>query len=283
MHHLRSISRLIPAIVVTTLLSACDDSNDVDAICANNEAICTDLNSDQWCQTERNTLITARFNAQEDTTGQAQYLLLSALSDFQECIKIAALIEPRTHPELKTLRVSAMLSTYDELIALEQQTLSSNDPYVLNYHWQSHNNEAAKKRFMSLAKEQHFNDPALYFSLANIYDRNTTRSITYLLKGISLLGNNNQLVEDNKMTDKLVYGLITAYMHERRYARAYLWSQVAIALEVENINLTLFNQNKLSDVDKVRITELAEQVTEQIEDKQFNDEDYEYTLSLVGF
>ena len=222
MLRLLSNNRLILIIALSSLLTACSKPDDIVTICENDNALCQDLNSDKWCQKERDNLIIARFNATESKTEQEQYALLTSLNDYQECIKIAALIEPRQHPELKAQRVAAMLSTYDELIALEKETLTSNDPYILNYHWVAHNNEKSKQRFIRLAKKQSFSDPALYFAIANIYDTNANKAIENLLKGICLLN------ENHVMTTKLLYGLITAYMHERNYKRAYMWSQVAI-------------------------------------------------------
>lgn len=275
MYRIFSISRLIPVIAITSLLTACGDSGGVVTICENDDALCQDLNSDPWCQRERESLISARFNLKQDETEQTQYSLLTSLSTYQECIKIAALIEPRTHPELKTLRVSAMLSTYDELLALEKQTLSSDNPYILNYHWVTHNNEAAKRRFIAISKKQSFDDPVLYFAIANIYGNNTGKVIINLLKGIHLLG------DDPEMTTKLIYGLITAYMHQRNYDLAYLWSHVAIILEVENINLTLFTHNKISQIKKTRLEVLATRIAEQIREQEFTDESYKHILSSV--
>jgi len=288
MSRLRSIRRLIPMIVITSLLTSCSDPHDAVTICANDDAICADLNTDEWCQTERYDLITSRFEMKTNTSERAQYSLLTALSGYQECIKIAALIEPRTHPELKTERVAAMLSTYDDLIVLEKQTLSSNNPYILNYHWVSHNNENAKQRFIALSKQQRFDDPALYFAIANIYGNNTDKAIANLLKGITLLGNNvqfnnSQLDDSSDMTTKLFYAIITAYMHKRDYQLAYLWSQVALISDIKNINLSLFNNHKITISEQRRLDKLAARVAEQIEDKQFTDKSYEYTLSAVGF
>ena len=275
MYRLFSIGRLIPVIAITSLLAACGEPNDVVTICENDDALCQNLNSDTWCQRERDSLITARFHLKQDETEQAQYSLLTSLSAYQECIKIAALIEPRTHPELKTLRVSAMLSTYDELLALEKQTLNSNNPYILNYHWVTHNNEAAKRRFITLSKKQSFDDPELYFAIANIYDNNTDKATENLLKGIRLID------DDHEMTTKLIYGLITTYMHQRRYDLAYLWSHVAIILDVKNINLTLFTHNKIPQIKKVRLEELATRIAVQIEEQEFTDKSYQYILSSV--
>ena len=296
MHRLRSISRLIPAIIITGLLTSCSDPYDAVAICENDGAICADLNTDKWCQTERNDLIASRFEAQTNASEQAKYALLTALSDYQECIKIAALIEPRKHPELKTQRVSAMLSTYDELIALEKQTRSSNNPYILNYHWVSHNNEDAKQRFIALSKQQSFDDPALYFAIANIYNNNSDKAIANLLKGIALLDDNaqfnssqldnaqlgNSRLDNSAMTTKLLYAIITAYMHKRNYQLAYLWSQVALISDIKNINLSIFNKHKITTSEQRRLDKLAAKIAEQIEDKTFTAKSYEYTLSAIG-
>ena len=283
MHRSLSIHRLISIIAISGLLASCSDPNDVVSICENNSAICQDLNSDKWCQSERDNLIISRFNLQQNTSEQNQYSLLTSLNDYQECIKIAALIEPRQHPELKTQRVAAMLSTYDELLAVEKDTLSSNNPYILNYHWQSHNNKNARQRFITLSKQQTFTDPLLYLALANIEDYNVDKSISHLLQGISLLDDDDDYNDNNKMTAKLLYGLITAYMQKRSYQRAYMWSHTAIMLDVENINLTLFNQHKIAQTEKARLEKLAQKLGKQIETQQFTAESYQQTLSTAGF
>jgi len=278
MHRFLSIHRLISIIAISGLLVSCSELNDVVSICENDSTICQDLNTDKWCQSERDNLIVSRFNLKQNTSEQGQYSLLTSLNDYQECIKIAALIEPRQHPELKTQRVAAMLSTYDELLAVEKDTLSSNNPYILNYHWQSHNNKNARQRFITLSKQQTFTDPLLYLALANIEDHNVNKTIRHLLQGISLLDGNG----NNKMTTKLLYGLITAYMQKRSYERAYMWSHTAIILDLENINLTLFNQHKIAQTEKGRLEKLAQKMGKQIETQQFTAESYQQTLSTAG-
>ncbi|QFI36635.1 DUF2989 domain-containing protein [Moritella marina ATCC 15381] len=277
MHGIRFIHRLISTVAVTSLLIACDAPDNVATICGNDKTMCADLNTDEWCQAERNELITQRFTVKENTNDQAQYRLLTALNDFQECIKIAALIEPRTHPELKTQRVAAMLSTYDELLALENKTLTSNNPYILNYHWVAHNNEQSKQRFIALSKQQHFDDPALYFAIANIYDNKNDKAIANLLKGISLISEHS-----SDMTTKLLYAIITAYMHKRDYALAYLWSQVAMHSDVENINLGLFNKHKITPSERRRLDVLAVTVAEQIAEQEFTTDRYTQMRSVAG-
>lgn len=280
MRYLLPICRLIPIIVMTSLLAACSEPSDVEILCENDNAICQNLDTELGCQKEREKLIMARFGMQQAETEQTQYALLTSLNMYQECIQLIVLMKPRQNAKSTNQRVSAMLSTYDELLRLEAQTLDSNNPYILNYHWVSHNNETAKQRFIALSKKQSFDDPALYFAIANIYNNNTyntNNAIVNLLKGISLLDDNNT------MATKLVYALITTYMHQRNYDVAYLWSQVAIILDVENINLTLFNHNKISKIKKVRLEGLATTIAEQIENQAFTDESYQYTLSSIGF
>ena len=111
MYRIFSISRLIPVITITSLLTACGDSGGVVTICENDDALCQDLNSDPWCQSERESLISARFNLKQDETEQTQYSLLTSLSNYQEGTKIAALNDPRTHPKIKTIHNSAKLKT----------------------------------------------------------------------------------------------------------------------------------------------------------------------------
>lgn len=269
--------RLITIIAATGLLASCENPNDVKVICKNDSAICQDLNADKWCQSEKNNLITARFNLKTTNNEPAQYALLMSLNHFQECIKIAALIEPRQHPELKTQRVSAMLSTYNELQALEKLTLASNDPHILNYHWVANDNEGAKQRFIALSKHQTFTDPALYVAIANIYDNNNDKLLENLLKGISLVD------ENSEVTTQLLYGLITAYMQQKNYPRAYLWSHIAMTMAVKNINLSLFNHNKVSKLEKQSLEKLAITMAAKISNQKFTVESYQQTLSTAGF
>jgi hypothetical protein len=127
-----------------------------------------------------------------------------------------------------------------------------------------------------LSKQQSFDDPALYFAIANIYSNNTDKAIANLLKGITLLN------KSSAMTTKLLYAIITAYMHKRDYQLAYLWSQVALISDIKNINLSLFNVHKITTSEQRRLDKIAARVAEQIEDNEFTAKSYKYTLSAVG-
>jgi hypothetical protein len=258
---------------------ACSDPNDIDVICKNETALCRDLNEDKWCVPEKEALIRSRFQLQQSDQAFDQYVLLKSLNKFQECIKIVALIEPRQHSELKTKRVLAMLNTYNELISLELMTADSENPYLLYYHWQYLNDDEAKHKLLKQSQEQAFDSAELQFALANIYSNTKTqKTINSLLKGIALVE------DDHKMTTSLLYSLITVYMHKRQYKLAYLWSRVATILDVENINLSLFdNTDKVTSTERVAIDKLAIFIAKQIVEQKFAEENYQTYLSSAEF
>lgn len=271
--------RFLSIISFSVLLVACGDPNDINAICNNDAELCSDLNEDKWCQPEKEALIRSRFQLKQSAQEFDQYVLLKSLNKFQECIKVVAQIEPRQHTALKTKRVLAMLNTYNELLDLEQETEGSENPYLLYYHWQYRNDDMAKKKLLKQSQEQAFDSAELQFALANIYNNaKTQKTITSLLKGIALVE------DDHQMTTSLLYSLITAYMHERQYKLAYLWSRIAVILEIEHINLSLFdNTDKVTNTERVAIDKLAIFIAKQIVEGNFAEENYQTYLSSAEF
>lgn len=279
------MSRLLIILFTTSVLFSCSDPNDVASICDSNNNLCQDLNEDKWCVAEKESLIWARYKINKvDTSSpliaKKQYRLLHALNGYQECIKVVALIEPRKNPQLKSERVVAMISTYEELQNLEKLTSSSENPYLLYYHWQYKNNDEAKSKLIELSKANNFNSAELQFALANVYyDETNEKTILSLLRGISLVDK-----EDINLLTGMHYSLITAYMDEKKYKLAYLWSKAAKLQSIENISLAMFqNTDKVSRSERKIIDLLAQDFADKIQTNSFDDSEYNNYLSAVDF
>lgn len=278
------LKRLLIIVVFSSHLVACGDANTTRVICKNNAELCADLNEDKWCQKEKELIIRDRYAVKTDPRGVNKYHLLKSLSKFQECIKVAALIEPRTHIEIKNQRVNALLSTYDELTKLESETQNSNSPYLLYYHWQYRNDTAAKQRFLAESKRHPFKTAELQLALANVYEgNNKDKVISSLLTAVSLVRDKDLDDDGNPLLSSLLYSLITTYMQDRDYKQAYLWSKIAVNLEAEHINLSLFKSNaKLSPSQRSTLDKLAFFIAQKISQQQFVEASYYQYLASTS-
>jgi len=278
MYRITALCLLIP------LLSACEDPDTISNICANNSSICSDLNNDKWCSNERDSLIRSRQKLKslktETSLGKNQYLALLSLNNYQACINIAATIEPKKNIHLKSKRVEALISTFNELSALEKATKNSDAPYLLYYHWQYKNDKTAKIKLLAQSGNSTFNTAELQFALANIYNnKEIQQTIMSLLKGITFIDKTN-----TQLLTTMHYSLITAFMHEKKYKLGYLWSKIAINQGIENINLSMFqNTDKVSNREREVIDKLAIKLADKIADDEFSPSVYDEALAATQF
>lgn len=217
-------------LATSLLLSACDSDPErfsfggksPKGVCKDYPNLCEDLNKDGWCRMERDEVIFARLEGQDQPGDPAYYTLIRAYQAYNRCIELAAQIQPKYDQSRQAQRVVGLLTSVEELARLEQLTKSSDYPFLLMYHWTVLGDKSAKQRFLNLEGSPQMAHPELQWALASYY------ADFEPVKTIAILKNTFPLHENaDDIPAKYAETIVGQYMRLGDFQRAYLWTLVA--------------------------------------------------------
>ncbi|MFP2770843.1 DUF2989 domain-containing protein [Oceanisphaera sp. KMM 10153] len=205
-------------------LTACEQDR-IQTICETTPQFCADLHEDSWCKFERSDLIRAR-KQQADTPNDANiYALMASLKTYHDCLDPLLAIEYTKRKERKNDKLEATIKAKTALIQLEQQTIDSDYPYLLLWHWQLRGDNKAKARFISLADRTEMQQPELQKALAELLIiRDSAAAEQALHRALSLYD------AEATVDSEIIANLLTLYIRERRYRDAWIWTRVLSSL-----------------------------------------------------
>ncbi len=261
------ISKLTVIWLLSLSLSACDDyfAPTVTEICTENPQLCDDLNSDNWCRSERAEIITHRFRHQPQLTAEQQYNLMIFFEDYKACISKAANIEHIKYREKESDRVKGVITAQRELKRLARATRNDPHPLLSYYHWSRNGDEDALQRFLAAKREGKLNTPELLIALASIevkHDLDLTRQTLY--RALSLYK------DDDGIDTEIFPTLVTISLEQEKYAQAYIWSIVAEEYDADIEGNDKISWAKRFHLDTNRLEDVANDVIDAIEDGEFN-------------
>jgi len=253
-------SRCLVLVLPLTIV-ACDSAlnflgfgnRTVKSICNSNPELCEDLNQDGWCRSERADVIISRFDELNHDSDENKYHLIKHYRAYNQCIELAASIEPKYDKSRKTQRVVGMLTSLEELARLEAETRESNNPYLAMYHWTQHRDQDAKERFLALEGTGKLDSPELLWTLAIYYSgNNPQKTIDILQSSFKYFG------EDQVIPAKYPEAITSQYMALRNFRQAYIWAQVS----------ALFDDHSTQDYSSLKhLLQLDEEQLENLQDE----------------
>lgn len=254
------------ATIVLPLLSGCFEKRITTAqLCEDHEALnCSELNlRDSQCRIQRTNLIWQRFEVLKDETDLNKLEELKFVEDYQKCLDLSARIEPIQGKEVKSLRSTALLHTYDEQERLQEELKNSEEVNVIYYRWSQGDNEA-RRQFLRLEGTGKLQTAEMQFALATFY---ATRDSE---KTIALLHRSLELTEADSVKPEVIKSLASVNQKDGSKQRAYIWALVGkefdlpIASEAQ-LNL-LYNFN---DEQKIQLANHADTIAEAIKEGKF--------------
>ncbi len=234
-------------------LLGCDNGRDVTSICKNNPEICTDLNQDSWCFSEKNQLILQRFEVKEaaSPTDKQLYKLLLGLEDYGRCIELASGVQHIVHTERTADRARAYGLSTEGLKQLQEETRQRPEPYLSYYQWTRYSDTNALNRLLTLEKTGKLTEPYLLGQIATYYsNRNPIKSQQLYLKVL------NQ-VQYQDFDANWLLGMASAYRQTQALDKTYMLTKANLLLTQQK-----YSEEKLLSLiagDQTLATQLDEQ------------------------
>lgn len=237
----------------------------VPQICKDNPAICTDLNEDSHCNVQRADVIFDRYAEGKLPSDKNKYKLLISFEKYSKCIELASGIEHIKLKEKTTSRVNGFLTSLREIKRLTEETVSSDDPNLLHYHWSRHQSQPHLERLLLAEKNKQLETPELQVALASYYTRRDVK------KTIEILHHALSLYPADAEVDPEIYtALTTIYYKQRNYPLSMLWALIAEEAGIERIEFSrIKTELQQLQIDAEPIEAMAQQTLDSIKQGQF--------------
>ncbi len=260
------MQRLLSSLPLFVLLSACGEKElNITQVCQEKPGLCADLVEDGHCRVERSETILARFGEQKLPSDANKYRLLLDFEKYSKCMELAKGIEHVKLKEKTTARVDSYMVSLNEIKRLTDETVTSDYPGLLYYHWSRHQSRPHLEKFEQVAKAGQLNTPDLKFALARYYiEKDKNLAISTMLDAL-------KLYKAGEVVDTDIYtSLTTLYFKQNKLPESYHWALVAQAAGVERIEFDMIVKSaKDNALDKSKIETLADETVAGLELGQF--------------
>lgn len=234
-------------------LAACDRDRIIN-VCEDTPQFCQELHEDGWCRFERTALIRARKLQAPQPSDPNNYDLLTTLKEYHGCLDPLLAIEYTQRKERKTNKVDAVFHAQEAMTQLTADTVDSDYPYFLLWHWQHEGSQRAKARFMKLADRAEMQTPDLQNTLAKLLMMRDSAAAEQKLHYALSLYDKGDTLDSN-----IIANLLTLYIRQQRYQDAWVWSRVLSKLNHEE-NIELARLDVYSTFDAAQQQEMQQQV-----------------------
>lgn len=248
-----------------TLVACGEQELTVNQVCEEKPGICSDLNDDSHCKMERRDVIIGRYEEQKMPSDKNKYKLLIGFEKYSKCIELASGIEHIKLKEKKTTRVNGFLTSLSEIKRLNDETITSDEPRLLHYHWSRNQSETHLQKFLQAEQNKQLETPELQVALASYYmKRNPQKTIDILHHALSLY-------KPEATIDPEIYtALTTIYYQQKKYPLSYHWALLAENAGIQRIEFTrIKEQLTKQEIDTDAIENVADTTIESLQAGQF--------------
>jgi hypothetical protein len=252
-------------LLMLVALVGCEEELTVAQICKEQPGMCSDLNEDSHCNIQRREVIFERYEEAKLPSDINKHKLLIGFEKYSKCIELAAGIEHIKLKEKTTSRVNGYLTSLEQIKRLTDETVSSDDPNLLYYHWSRQQSQSHLDKFLAAEQKGQLETPELQLALASYYmKRDLDKTINILHHALSLSAPTGKI-------DPEIYTILTTiYYKQRHFPLSFHWALLAENAGIERIEFALIrkelHQQQL-DVDKIE--QQAEQTISMLEQGKF--------------
>lgn len=253
-------------LTIPFLLLGCDTGPNVAELCKANTEICQEFNEDNWCKIERVQVLLTRIDMDKSPKDINKYNTLIAYENYAECMTLASQIQHIKLKEKTTKRVNNLVKAKEQIAKLSQETLSSEHPDLLYYHWTRELNETSLNKFLKLEGTAALENTASQLHLATYYiKRNEDKTLTLLFRALEL----HQSMEE--IDPEIYHSLATIFTQKKKYKQAYIWLKVQSLSHSSDEKLTagLEQYKKAYQLDTSFLDKVAENTVDKIERGEF--------------
>ena len=274
--------RLIILLTLSLSVSGCDKmfKKTIRSICLEHPEMCNDLNKDAHCRREKAHIIQHRYDDFIQPSEMGKYKLLLDFEEYKPCVwKASNIVYKKERDKAKTrTRIRGYMTALKEIKRLEKETINSNNPYLLYYHWSRNSNEAAGDKFLAMKDSPQLSDPELQMALASYFIKfNLEEAIASLYRAISYSKDGIETINPE------IYQTLTGiFLEEQELDKAYIWAYISAETmeyskgkRIPGIDLNQLTQmTEAKGINIEKLTETAEGYLDLIDDGEFTPPDY---------
>ncbi|MDV7103146.1 DUF2989 domain-containing protein [Vibrio sp. TH_r3] len=249
------------------LLGCFDNRMNTNELCASNPALrCDQLNLDDGqCRVIRTNLIWHRKDTLESPTDNNIIKEFNLVSDYHQCLELAAQIEPSKAGNKKEQRFKALLHSIDEEKRLLNELSTHDSPEALYFLW-TQGQGSAMRKFLSLEGSKALETAEMQYALATYY---ISRDLD---KTLVLLNHALELSKEATLNIDILEGLASVNHKLQQKQRAYVWVLVSKEFGVATTSETRLNVlYDFSEQQKAQFEKTAEQIIKAIKNDSYND------------
>jgi hypothetical protein len=244
------------------LLSGCDSAPSFAQLCEENPKICNEFHEDSWCKRERIAVGAANIEHKLQSGDLEKFNQLIAYENYNKCVTHASKIEHIKLKEKKTRRIENMMAARQRIDEIAEETIDSEHPRLLYFHWTRYLNEQSLEKFLLLEGTNELETPESQFELATYYiKRDQAKTLQLLFHALEL---NN---EDNDVNVEVFKSLSSIFADKKQPKQSYIWLRVLQLYMPDDPSLsevTLNNYVKLHSLDVNFLNKVAETTLDKI-------------------
>lgn len=254
------------------LLIGCDSGPNYAQLCEDNPKICKEFYDDSWCKRERIKVGLANIAHKNIPNDDHKFDQLIAYEHYEKCVTHAAKIEHIKLKEKKTRRIDNMMKARARLEEIANQTIDSEHPRLLYYHWTRFLNEESLAKFLALEGSGKLETPESQFELATYYTKIDQD------KTLQLLFHSLELYKENDEINNEVFKALSSIFDDKNEPKqAYIWLKVLQLYTPDDEHLTddtLVNYVNNHHLDKEFLDQVAITTLEKIKSLTFTTPKY---------
>ena len=248
-------------------LTGCDKGKSYAQLCEENTEICYEFHEDSWCKKERISVAFANLDNKIKPSDLQKFNLLTAYENYEVCVRHAAKIEHIKLKEKKNKRLENLFKARARIKELSDETLTSEHPRLLYFHWTRYLNRKSLEKFLALEGTKALETAASQHELATYYaKRDQDKTIQLLFHALEL-----QKVEQ-PVNVEIFKSLSSIFATKGKMKQSYIWLKVLQLYSPKDDDITkntLANWVKLHDLDGDFLDQVAESTLDKITSATF--------------
>jgi hypothetical protein len=206
------------AICLPLLVTGCDNRPNLAQLCRENKEICDEYGKDSWCKGQRNNVSLSRIALKNNPNDIEKFTLLLSYEGYIKCMALASQIQHIKLKEKTTMRKNNLSKAKANLSLLVEETVESDHPHLLYYHWSRTSNRESLEKFLTLEGTPALENSIDQYHLATYYVKREPQ------KTLHLLYRSLELHQAEATLDvEILQTLATIFTNKKEFKQAYIW------------------------------------------------------------
>ncbi|MEW6991660.1 DUF2989 domain-containing protein [Colwelliaceae bacterium 6441] len=255
------------SIAVFFIGTGCDSAPNFAQLCEENPKICYEFHEDSWCKRERIAVGAANIAHKQNPDDLQKFHQLIAYEKYNKCVTHASKIEHIKLKEKKSFRIENMMKSRDRIAEIAEQTINSDHPRLLYFHWTRYLNEQSLNKFLALEGSKALETPESQYELATYYAKIDQD------KTLQLLFHSLELHEENvEINVEIFKTLSSIFADKKQFKQSYIWLKILnlyAPLDPDISENTLKNYRQSYNLKGEFLDKVAQSTLDKIKDSTF--------------